>query len=83
MEGFASEGIAKARQQFRSFKGSSGLVPKAAKHGDVICILGNAEVPFVLRPIDEHYEMIGDGYIDLGEESEVGSKPQLQTFVLQ
>jgi hypothetical protein len=61
----ATMGIVHGRQQFRSSTGCTGLIPLVAREGDVICMLGNAKVPFVLRPIGDRYQLIGDAYIDV------------------
>jgi hypothetical protein len=58
-------GIVHGRQQFHSSTGCTGLVPLVANEGDVICILGNSKVPFVLRPVGDQYQLIGDAYIDV------------------
>jgi hypothetical protein len=40
-----------------------GLLPIPTKHGDRICILQRCAVPYVLRPIGDHYVLIGGCYI--------------------
>jgi hypothetical protein len=64
-------GIAKGRKQFWGSRGSSGLVPEATQNGDVICMLGGGEIPFVLRLIDGQYQLLGDAYIDVSEDLDV------------
>lgn len=44
--------------------GRLGLAPKAAKQGDIICILFGCSVPVLLRKRGEEHE---DGYIFIGE----------------
>lgn len=34
------------------------------REGDLVCVLLGCPVPMVLRPIDDHFEVIGDIYID-------------------
>ena len=83
-ESFATLGICHARKQFRGFSGSSGLVPEATQHGDVICILAGAEIPFVLRPAGGRYQLIGDGYIERGPDNLIGCDPSnVQTFTIR
>jgi hypothetical protein len=60
-------GVVYGRRQFLSTTGCSGLVPLVAKEGDIICMLGNSEVPFVLRPVADQYQLIGDAYIDAAD----------------
>jgi hypothetical protein len=62
-------GIVHGRQQFHSSTGCTGLIPLVAREGDVICMLGNSKVPFVLRPIGDRYQLIGDAYIDVADDS--------------
>lgn len=77
-------GISEGRKQFRSFSGTTGLVPHATRHGDIICILGDSGIPFVLRPVgDDQYELIGDGYIKLGDTLDVDHQPTIQTFTIR
>lgn len=85
MEDFATAGIAEGRKQFRSFGGgTTGLAPHATRHGDIICILGDSEIPFVLRLVgDDQYELIGDGYIELGDTLDVGHQPTMQMFTIR
>ena len=45
-------------------KSYAALVPSSARCGDVICILWGARVPFVLRPEEDHYVLIGDCYVE-------------------
>lgn len=83
MEDFACRAICEGRKQFRGFKGSRGIVPKDTKHGDIICILGAAEIPFVLRAVKGKYVLIGDAYIEFGNEFDVSTSAAVQTFHLQ
>lgn len=76
-------GIAEGRKQFRGFKGSTGLVPKATQHGDVICSLAGAEIPFVLRPVGSQYKLVGDGFIDVAGEVNQQRSPEMQTFTIR
>lgn len=83
MEEFATKGLAEGRKQFRGSKGSTGLVPQATQHQDIICSLASAEILFVLRPVGSQYKLVGDGYIDVGEEFNFQQNPQIQEFTIQ
>lgn len=61
-------GIAKGRKQFWGSRGSCGLVPEATQNGDIICMLGGGDIPFVLRPIGRQYQLLGDAYIEISED---------------
>jgi len=80
---FAKIGIAGGRKQFRGFRGSTGLVPKDTQYGDIICMLGQSQRPFVLRPDGEHFGLIGDGYIDLSGEGSFKRQPVHQMFTIR
>ena len=54
---FAQMGIRSGRKTFRSNKGSRGMVPSDSTYGDVICMLGNSEISFVLRPSGNSYRL--------------------------
>ena len=51
------------RHFFASKKGYMGVAPLMAEVGDMICILYGAQVPFLLRPRDDHYLLVGDCYV--------------------
>lgn len=44
-------------------KGYEGQVPSEALSGDRICIILGEKVPFILRPVGNSWELIGDAYI--------------------
>jgi hypothetical protein len=48
---------------FRTSKGYMCLGPNAMEAGDVVCILFGCKVPYVLRPVDGHYLLVGDAYV--------------------
>lgn len=57
------------------------------KIGDIVCILLGCPIPMVLRPVDDHYLLIGDIYLDgvmYGEAIKLlnKGKTELQDFVL-
>lgn len=41
-----------------------GLGPLSARDGDLVCIFLGGHVPFVLRPLNSGYEMIGECILD-------------------
>jgi hypothetical protein len=45
-------------------KGHFGLAPKAAKKGDKVVVLLGADVPFIMRKVDETFQVVGEAYID-------------------
>ncbi|KAH7480438.1 hypothetical protein FOMA001_g8821 [Fusarium oxysporum f. sp. matthiolae] len=54
------------RDPYRLFKTASkdfGVGPVDMKIGDKLCVLFGAEVPFVLRPNGDGYEVIGECYV--------------------
>ncbi len=51
------------RRLARTDRGYLGLVPSDTKAGDVIVLLHGGRLPFVLRPHDGHWEMIGPSYV--------------------
>lgn len=51
------------RSLFFTKSGYVGLGPNC-RQGDVVCLLFGGEVPFILRPKDEHYQLVGDAYIN-------------------
>jgi hypothetical protein len=40
-----------------------GLFPQSVESYDLICILYGSQVPFVLRPKNGHYQLIGECYV--------------------
>jgi hypothetical protein len=44
-------------------KGHLGKVPIRAQTGDVICVIAGAAVPFLLRPKDDGYMLVGQCYL--------------------
>lgn len=45
--------------------GMVGLVPQVASKDDIVVVLQGGQWPFVLRPVEDYYLMIGQAYIDL------------------
>jgi hypothetical protein len=79
VEGIVTNGISKCRNQFRSLNGSTGLIPDTTVPGDLICMLGDAEIPFVLRPNHGEFKIIGDAYIEMADD-DVDRPLMVQTF---
>jgi hypothetical protein len=49
------------------------MVPIVAVPGDMICVAFDCDIPLVLRPCEDHYEFIGECFVDgmiLGEAAE-------------
>jgi hypothetical protein len=43
--------------------GQMGLGPKGARRGDVVAVLFGGNFPFVLRPRNQHYQLVGNAYV--------------------
>ena len=57
--------ITGGRKLFISKSGHMGLCPESTEPADVICIIFGADVPFVLRPLQNgHFLLVGECYID-------------------
>jgi hypothetical protein len=59
-------------------------VPLDTRPTDRICFLAGCGVPFVVRPVDQHYELVGDCYRDdMGEEKSllISQVPHLFEFL--
>ncbi|KAE8443174.1 hypothetical protein EG329_002272 [Mollisiaceae sp. DMI_Dod_QoI] len=52
------------RRLFLSKEGLVGLAPWDAVEGDVVCVLLGCRFPVVLRPVDGHYVLVGETYVD-------------------
>lgn len=48
---------------FVTAKGMLGLGPQAMRSGDVVVHLFGSPVPFVLRPIDGLWQLVGECYV--------------------
>ncbi len=60
-------------------KGYLAWVPVNTRPTDRICLLAGCAVPFVVRPVDKRYELLGDCYReDAGVE--IGQEPQCFEF---
>ena len=69
LEAFLSSDVTESIDRgrfFRSPKGYLGITKIGAEllPTDLICILLGANVPFILRKVDEHYILISDAYVE-------------------
>jgi hypothetical protein len=48
---------------FVAEKGYLGVGPDLVQPGDTCCVLFGGEVPFILRPLDDHFLLVGESYI--------------------
>lgn len=58
-----SRGATRGRVMFASAGGYIGLAPHGSREGDIIFVILGADVPFVLRPFEDVYEIIGEAYV--------------------
>jgi hypothetical protein len=55
--------LADRRSFFQTTQGYLGLGPDTLQTGDVVCILFGGRCPFVLRPKEGFYQLIGEAYV--------------------
>ena len=60
---FSVERMAKNRVLFQTEKGYIVLGPAIAQLGDCVCLLHGGNVPYVLRPMDGYYQLVGECYV--------------------
>lgn len=89
---FAKEGVFDFLEEFnnvcirRSTIASTGrirLVPKRAQEEDLISIFLGCSVPIILRPVGNHYTLIGEAYIHGIMKGKVMEKLDKENFKLQ
>ena len=51
------------RRLFTTAEHNLGLGPSEARVGDLVCFLGDTPTPFVLRPKESYFELIGESYV--------------------
>ena len=51
------------RRLFTTAQHNLGLGPSEARVGDVVCFLGSTPTPFVLRPKEAYFELVGESYV--------------------
>jgi hypothetical protein len=44
-------------------KGHFGMAPEQTSRGDIVCILLGGRMPVILRPVEQHWEFVGECYI--------------------
>lgn len=54
----------KGRRFFSTEKGLLGQAPEKAKKGDLVCVFYGSKVPFVILPVKNEYEIVGECYVD-------------------
>ncbi|OCK80109.1 HET-domain-containing protein [Lepidopterella palustris CBS 459.81] len=57
------EGVRKGRRSFKTKRGYIGLGPEAMRPGDLVVIFKGAEVPYVIREVQNGFRLIGEAYI--------------------
>ena len=64
-EAFDSEAQSAVHKRvfFQTSKGFLGLGPQLMQAGDVVCMLFRERVPFILRPKDGYYRLVGECYV--------------------
>jgi hypothetical protein len=45
-------------------RGRMGMLPAGASVGDVVCAAWGSSVPFVLKPIGDGYQLVGEAYVN-------------------
>ncbi|KAM7185483.1 hypothetical protein V8F33_012370 [Rhypophila sp. PSN 637] len=61
-----------------------GLCPKEAEKGDVVCVILGCSVPIVLRPVDDHFVVVGEALVlDFMQGEALEGTPALKTFTLR
>ncbi|OCK82445.1 HET-domain-containing protein [Lepidopterella palustris CBS 459.81] len=51
------------RRLFITSKGRLGLGPAAMMSGDSVCVLFGGKLPFILRPVNDHFRLVGECYL--------------------
>lgn len=57
-------GPTRGRVAFATSTGFLGLAPHGTHEGDVVFVVRGADVPYVLRPQNDAYELIGEAYVE-------------------
>ncbi|KAF2685937.1 HET-domain-containing protein [Lentithecium fluviatile CBS 122367] len=63
-----------SRRMFITTGGLLGVAPRQAQPGDLVCVFFGGKAPFLLRPGNRHYRLIGDVYVQGLMEGEVVEK---------
>jgi hypothetical protein len=51
------------RKPFRTQQGYIGLGPFILRPGDVVCVFYGSRVPFILRPVGDRFQFLGECYL--------------------
>ncbi|RSL58747.1 hypothetical protein CEP54_007648 [Fusarium duplospermum] len=51
------------RNVFVTEKGWMGLGPRFVQPGDIVAVLFGADIPYILRPVEDHYILVGECYV--------------------
>ncbi|KAH8656082.1 heterokaryon incompatibility protein-domain-containing protein [Tricladium varicosporioides] len=70
------------KRPFMSKRGYVGMGPVTTSPGDMIVVLIGAEVPFVLRPRDGQFFLLGESYCDGIMDGEIVTRRTKQDFIL-
>lgn len=66
--------------------GYMGLGPPLTQKGDILCILQDAKVPFILRPHEEGYHLVGEafafGLVDGDDVARAGYADKFEEIIL-
>ncbi|KAM7213629.1 Heterokaryon incompatibility protein (HET) domain containing protein, partial [Rhypophila decipiens] len=61
-----------------------GLCPKEAEKGDVVCVILGCSAPIVLRPVDDHFVVVGAALVlDFMQGEALEGTPASRTFTLR
>lgn len=64
-------GPTRGRVFFTTSTGYIGIAPRGTRDGDLVFVVMGADVPFILRPYDDGYELIGEAYVQGIMEGEI------------
>lgn len=70
-------GPTRGRVLFTTTNGYVGLAPHGTREGDLVFVILGADVPLVLRPYDDGYELIGETYVQGVMDGEVLQMEQI------
>lgn len=74
--------VSRNRRLFSTQRGLLGLGPEILESGDVICIFPLLSVPLVLRPVDDHFLLVGECYVDGIMDGEEANAVKIRTIEL-
>jgi hypothetical protein len=86
-----SQGLLRRKFAISRQEGYFMLVPELAQPGDLICIFGGAQTPFLVRGVGEHatgsrrydrYELVGECYVHGIMDGKAVSVKDIETFSL-